>query len=402
MFRSLNPLAWEVGGGVRDQITGDLVDDHDFAIERTTEEQFREVFPDIKTVPKISNKGAALTFSVEGNDTALCREEQSTGTGDKDFTVQHGVGILDDLKRRDFTMNSIAKHFVTGDILDPHHGVEDIKNKLIRTVFDKAFIEDANRIARGCRFAAQFPDFTIEENTQRLMREAREEFALVHPERIEKELRKVFARAKNPSIFFRTLDEIGLLDVHFPELEAAKHRLAGKPEWHPEGSVFNHLMISFDTAKATGCSFEVGIAALLHDFGKLGTPENELPSHKMHETRVEILEAFLARNKFTGHAQKLATVVFRRHMGVHLLEEMKPTKKVRFVRHIPRHMREEFLQACNCDAPLGEKQVELFHKVCQAIDTTPIAIPKVTMDKGNDAIKQFVEVAITKTLKTLL
>ena len=351
-----------VGGFLRDEILGIEANDIDYCCI-ANQHKFEKAFPELQKV----GKSFPVYLNTDGSEIALSRSEICNGNTYQSFECVTGVPVEIDLGRRDITANSIAKCFSTGKYIDPYNGIEDIKNRIIRCVNKEAFVDDPLRLLRICRFKAKHPEFIIHPETLQLMLDNIHRLKDITMERIELELHKTYEQSKNPSTFFNYLKALEGLDIHFQELDKATTMLAGKPEFHPEGSVFNHLMESFDTAKKNGYSYGVAIAALVHDLGKIESPNP--PSHVMHECHIEVLDAFFERHRFSTHIMELSKVVFKHHMKIHYLSAMKDIKKIRFIRRIPRHLREEYIQACNCDAPLSEIQLDIFKKVCEAIDT---------------------------------
>jgi tRNA nucleotidyltransferase (CCA-adding enzyme) len=386
---------FEVGGAVRDFFLGVNPKDIDYAVE-ASEAEFERHFP---TLEKVGNS-FPVYLNIDGSEIALTRKEKCTGNSYQDFECESGVSIVQDLFRRDYTINSLAKNILTGEIIDPFGGIEDIKNKVLRCTTEQNFIDDPLRIIRGIRFSCRY-GFTIEESTLKLMKENAHRLKDITPERILLELKKTYEQCEKPSNFFRILDEISALGIHFKELEDAKDVVTGREEHHPEIWNLQHLLNSFDTAKRNGYTFAIGISALTHDFGKNLTPKECQPRHIGHELKVEYLSAFFERHKFDAHTMHLAKLVMRFHMRWHQVLTMRDIKKIRFVRQIRRNNREEFLQACNCDAPLSQEQLECFRNVCGAIDTAVVDVTKAIMKKGKDSIDEFVNNQILKRYREI-
>lgn len=374
---------YKVGGCVRDKFIGIAPKDVDYCVV-ASEQEFENHFQ----LRRVGSSFPVYLNSKCGSEIALTRTELNVGNRYQDFSFKSGVSIEDDLGRRDFTINSIAEHFTTGCIVDPFNGICDIENKVIRCVNNNAFKDDPLRILRGVRFACRF-NFHIDYKTIELMYESRHRLKDIKPERFELELRKTYEQSVKPSKFFRFLRAFDSLKVIFPELDKACGVPAGRLEYHPEGSVFNHLMNSFDKAKKYGYSYEVAIAALLHDLGKLGTPVEELPRHVGHDVRIEILEGFFKKHRFSSHVVKLSKVVFANHMRFHVIEDLKPGKVIKFVKLIPKYLRSEFVRACNCDSLLNENMLTIFERGCKAVDTVVINIPE-TIVKNKKAIVDYV------------
>jgi len=177
--------------------------------------------------------------------------------------------LQSDLSRRDFTINTLLmdlsnKHF--GEIIDMYHAKEDIDNKLIRTPLDpiETFSDDPLRIMRAIRFAAVL-EFQIEEKTFQAIRETRERLSIISQERITEEFRKLM-QAPKPSLGLIMLLETGLLDIIFPELV----QLTGveqRQDFHHK-DVFYHTIQVVDNIAEKSDSFDLRLAALMHDIAK--------------------------------------------------------------------------------------------------------------------------------------
>lgn len=267
-FKQLQSKAFRVGGNVRDEFLGLPCSDEDYVVE-ATEEQFRAVFPDAPFVGK-----DFPVFLVDGEDTALTRTEKSTGSGYGDFELDKvGVSIEEDLGRRDFTINSMARRMDDDSLVDPFNGAEDLANGILRTVFSQAFEEDPVRILRGARLAARF-GFKFEEQTFGLMYAAAPLLTFVTKERIALEFEKMYKSAEKPSVFFRHLANLDALKHIVAPLDALRFVPAGPVQYHGKKTGFAHTMEVIDRCKANGYSFKVFMGALAHDFGKATTVPN--------------------------------------------------------------------------------------------------------------------------------
>jgi tRNA nucleotidyltransferase (CCA-adding enzyme) len=250
-----------VGGFVRDSIMGIPSEDIDFAVEATKEE-FERVFPHASLV------GTDFpVYLIKGEEVALTRTEKSTGDKYGDFSVTTGVPIRDDLGRRDFTINSIAKKITTGEIIDPYVGQADIGSKILRTIFDSAFDEDPVRILRAARMTARF-DLVIEPETSLKLHESAHKLAHVTKERIVLEFEKMFKQSRKPSIFFRVLEDVGALKHIFPALSKLTTVPAGPGAHHGDDTAFDHTMKAIDRSKDMDVEFHVFMGVLVHDLGK--------------------------------------------------------------------------------------------------------------------------------------
>ncbi|CAA6802350.1 MAG: tRNA nucleotidyltransferase (EC (EC [uncultured Campylobacterales bacterium] len=201
---------YRVGGSVRDEIMGVLSQDKDYVVVGSSENELLS----------LGYKKVGADFPVflkDGNEYALARTELKTSTGYHGFdTSTKNVSLEDDLKRRDFTINSIAKDS-KGNYIDPYNGINDIKNKILRHTSD-AFIEDPLRVLRLARFKSRFVDFHIDSDTKVLVQYMQKNGLLkeLTNERIYKELEKMFLTSKKSSLFFITLLDLKLLGDLFP------------------------------------------------------------------------------------------------------------------------------------------------------------------------------------------
>src|SRR5258706_4271699 len=205
---------YRVGGSVRDELLGLAVEDHDYVV----------VGADPAEMTRLGFKPVGADFPVflhpqTHEEYALARTERKTGPGYKGFAFHAApdVTLEDDLRRRDLTINAMARA-EDGTLVDPHGGEKDLRAGLLRHVSD-AFAEDPVRILRVARFAARF-GFAIAPETLALMRrmvESGEADALV-PERVWQELARGLME-KRPSRMVAVLRECGALARVFPELD---------------------------------------------------------------------------------------------------------------------------------------------------------------------------------------
>jgi len=158
---------------------------------------------------------------------ALARTERKSGRGYKGFTVHASpdVTLEDDLRRRDLTINAMARS-EDGTLIDPFRGKQDLEAGLLRHV-SEAFAEDPVRILRVARFAARF-GFRVHEKTMDLMRRmvASREADYLVPERVWQEFSKGLAE-KHPERMFEVLESCGLKKKLIPEIRATPQSLSG-------------------------------------------------------------------------------------------------------------------------------------------------------------------------------
>ncbi|MDA1033930.1 MAG: hypothetical protein O2959_00040 [Proteobacteria bacterium] len=200
-----------VGGAVRDELLGIPFVEKDYVVVGSTiEEMVKNNFKPVgKDFPVFIHP---KTFE----EYALARTEKKEGVGYKGFKFYTSpkITLEEDLKRRDLTINAIAKD-ESGKIIDPFNGVNDISNKVLRHI-STAFSEDPLRILRVCRFQAKFIDFQIDNDTKKYLLNmvANKELQFLSVDRIMLELKKVFL-LRHGYIFFKTLHDVGGSDQLF-------------------------------------------------------------------------------------------------------------------------------------------------------------------------------------------
>lgn len=158
-----------VGGVVRDEILGAKSFDIDYLYEGNAIEFAKKLGLNIiKENPAFGTVRALI----DGKeiDIASTREEDYPQKGKLPVVKNIGCRLIDDLKRRDFTINAMVKRTTDGEILDFYNGLEDIKNKKLRVLHDKSFIDDPTRVLRALKFSVRF-GFELEEHTKKLQKE---------------------------------------------------------------------------------------------------------------------------------------------------------------------------------------------------------------------------------------
>ena len=290
-----------VGGCVRDELMGNQPKDWDleiYGIEPATLREMLDRFGSVNVV------GEAFTVYKVGPDldVSLPRRERKTGRGHRAFVIDGdpSMAIDDATRRRDFTINAILRDPLNEEIIDPFAGQRDLENGILRAVSPETFAEDSLRVLRAAQFAARF-DFSIDEATVALCRQI--DLSDLPAERIWGEIEKMLLQAKRPSVGLKWLQELTALESLFPEL-AALVDVPQDPEWHPEGDVFVHTLLTVDRAREMidDLSYPkrvtVMVAALAHDFGKPSTTEfleGHWRSRGHEEAGVPPAETFLNR-----------------------------------------------------------------------------------------------------------
>ncbi len=276
--REMGVPAFVVGGYVRDRLLHRPSKDVDIVCVGDGIELARRVAARLRPVPRVTvfrrfgtamlrHKGMEIEF-------VGARKESYRADSRKPHVVP---GTLeDDQLRRDFTINALAVSLNEADygaIIDPFNGLQDLEQKIIRTPTDpdKTFSDDPLRMLRAIRFATQLK-FTIEPRTLQGIEANRERIRIVSMERISTELNKIL-EADTPSIGFRLLDQVGLLEYILPELAALKGVEYVDNKGHKDN--FRHTLQVLDNVARRSKNLWLRWAALLHDIGKAPTKRFE-------------------------------------------------------------------------------------------------------------------------------
>jgi tRNA nucleotidyltransferase (CCA-adding enzyme) len=286
--RSLGLDAYLVGGAVRDELLGRDSKDADFLVRGVDSESLRAVLAPHGRVEELTVAGRAVGMRLfprrrelrllapAGIEFAPLRREQSTGPGRHDFAivVDPTASVEDDLGRRDFTINAIARRLSDNALVDPFGGRHDLAARRLRAVSTRSFAEDPLRLVRGLRFVSQL-GLDPDQATLAQMHDEAPAVALVSGERIGGglgadgmgELSKLLLGAE-PSKALRLARDTGVLVAMLPEYGPAigfdshsnDHNL----------TLDEHLFAVVQAAADAGAPLRVRLATLLHDLGKPG------------------------------------------------------------------------------------------------------------------------------------
>jgi tRNA nucleotidyltransferase (CCA-adding enzyme) len=262
---------YEVGGAVRDRflnIAG--VKDRDYLVTGIPYDELTGILSKHGRVDLVGKSFGVIKFTqFRGGephtfDVSLPRKEFSTGVGHKDFEVAFDpfLPVEDDLVRRDFTLNALALSVDTEELVDPLHGLDDLRNRVLKMTSENSFVDDPLRMLRAVQFAARF-NFLVEPKTFAAIRKHAGLVSTVSAERIAEELAKLLTLAEKPSEGFRLMHETGLLEEVLPELEACVG--VDQPGGYHAYDVFEHTMRAIDACPP---KLHMRLAALFHDIRK--------------------------------------------------------------------------------------------------------------------------------------
>jgi tRNA nucleotidyltransferase (CCA-adding enzyme) len=349
-----------VGGAVRDELLGLQAAERDWVVVGSTPAEMLE-----KGYKQVGASFPVFLNPENGEEYALARTEKKQGHGYHGFRVDFhaAVTLEEDLKRRDLTVNAIARD-EDGKLIDPYGGERDLHQKVLRHV-SEAFVEDPLRVLRVARFAARFAHFgfRVHESTLDLMREITRTGELQHlaAERTWREIERAM-QTENPSEFVSVLRDCGALEVLLPEV----NKLFGVPQpeqYHPEIDTGVHLLMALDSAaKLNPGAANIVFAVLLHDLGKGLTPQQYLPAHRGHEAAgVPLVDAVCERLRVPNATHDLARKVCARHLDCHRILEARPATVLRLLERLDvfrqPNLLADFVTACQADF-LGRKGLQ--------------------------------------------
>ncbi|WP_067493837.1 CCA tRNA nucleotidyltransferase [Actinoplanes sp. TFC3] len=262
-----------VGGSVRDALLGRLGDDLDFCTDARPEQTLALVKGWADAIWETGREFG--TIGVQKNGLRLeittYRAESYDGVT-RNPTVEYGDNLLDDLRRRDFTINAMAVSLPGHVFTDPHGGLEDLAQKILRTPSrpEESFGDDPLRMLRAARFAAKL-QFTVDPTVLTAIKAMATDLDRITAERIRDEFTKLLCGA-DPIGGLRLLVDTGLADRFLPELSGLKLEI---DEHAQHKDVYEHTLIVVSNAVRlegdTGPDLILRMAALMHDVGKPAT-----------------------------------------------------------------------------------------------------------------------------------
>ena len=263
IFRENGHRLYIVGGAVRDHLLGRPNSDYDFCTDAKPEEvipMFRRVIP-----TGIKHGTVTVLFKGESFEVTTFRTEGAYSDQRHPDSVTFVTDLSEDLSRRDFTVNAFAADCLDGSIIDLFDGMKDLKSKTIRAIGipRERFEEDALRLMRLARFCSKL-GFEPDPETKQAASQLSASITNVSQERIYDELSKILMTEK-PTVGLRLLEDIGVLEHILPELTECR-----RIEQTKVGAtdVLEHIYNTVDAAAHFRYSYNVRLAALLHDIAK--------------------------------------------------------------------------------------------------------------------------------------
>ena len=259
--------AYAVGGCVRDSILGRIPDDWDITTSAKPEET-KALFP--RTIDTgIQHGTVTVMCNHVGYEVTTYRIDGEYEDSRHPKEVIFTSDLLEDLKRRDFTINAMAYNHLSGGLVDAFGGIQDIENNIIRCVGNPIhrFEEDALRMMRAVRFSAQL-GYEIEEETKNAIKMLAGNLANISAERIQVELVKLLV--SNHPDYLRTAYETGMTKVFFPEFDKAMETGQNNP--HHMYTVGEHMLHTLEHVRNDKV---LRLTMILHDIAKPNTLQTD-------------------------------------------------------------------------------------------------------------------------------
>jgi tRNA nucleotidyltransferase (CCA-adding enzyme) len=343
---SLGIDAYVVGGAVRDELLGIPPRELDFVVPGVDHAGLRALLEPHGKVEDLvvadqcvglrllPRDREARALQPAGIEFAPPRVERSTGPGRHDFEIvaDGDVTLEQDMERRDFTINAIARRLETGELLDPLRGREDLARRSLRTTSRTSFRDDPLRIVRGLRFVSQL-GFEPDDGTLRQMHDWAPQIRYVSAERIGGglaadgmgELSKLLLGA-HPLRALRLARDAGVLTQVLPEFEPAFGY--EQPSPRQNRPLDEHVFAVVQAAADADASLAVRLGALLHDLAK---PETDRDGGDHAARGAAIAGSVLHRLRYPSRMVQYVTHLVREHAFV-IPEGATPVDARRFLR----------------------------------------------------------------------
>lgn len=308
-----------VGGSLRNLLSGQEIIDLDLAVEFAPETTLAKLEAAGIKVVATGLKHGTVTAVIDKQHIEITsfrkpiKQDFPLDPTNPDFLLQQ------DLTGRDFTINALAYSFNRDDLIDPLNGLADIQAGILRAVgvAENRFTEDPLRIMRAVRFGSA-QGRKIQKETLSAAKNLKDLIKNVSPERVREELVKILL-CQHPAQAFRTLNEIGLLEIIMPEIVPC----VGMPqnEFH-HLDVFEHTLAVIENCQIDQDEIEqtelLRLAALFHDIGKAYTlsvdAEGGRHFYKHELVSTDITNAVMQRLKFSHDQTRRVARLVNMHM----------------------------------------------------------------------------------------
>lgn len=366
-----------VGGFVRDCLLGIKSKDIDLEVYDVSINELERILKNIfgsRRVKLIGKSFNVLHIAFGGGynlDFSVPRRDSKVGSGHRGIKTKASpnLSMKEAARRRDFTINAMLMDPLTSKIFDFFGGQADLKNKVLRAVDAKTFVDDPLRALRAAQFASRF-SLVIEEKTRHLIKRmvAAGTLSELSIERISEELNKLFLKSKKPSYGLELLYELGILKKICLELWRLRPCYQ-EPAWHPEGNVWEHAKLVVDAASKLAEKKKLSdkdrllvlLGALFHDVGKpIVTKEikGKVRAIGHSETGEKIIRTILRRWHYSNAVIEAVGTIVREHRWPSIVFKSWKNKEISERRYLG--------ETADLLRRLGLVPLEVFLTVCEA------------------------------------
>lgn len=345
--------AYLVGGCVRDLFIGKQPKDWDITTDAHPTE-IETLFPETY----LNNDFGTVGVVTESEDPTLkvvevtpYRTESEYSDARRPDSVEFGVSLTEDLKRRDFTINAIAYRLKDESLVDLWGGEEDIKHKRLRAVGNptERFAEDALRMMRAIRLAVEL-DFVIDGETMSAIAENHENLGRISKERIRDEFVRIL-ESKQPMQGIIFLEKLGLLSFVAPDLL----RGIGVAQNQAHAfDVYEHLLRTMQHGADKDWEFDIRLAGLFHDISKPETrrwsdEKKDWTFHGHEVVGARVAKKALQDLKFPRERIERVVTLIRWHMFFSDPEQITLSAVRRTIANVGRENIWDLLKLRRCD-----------------------------------------------------
>ncbi len=333
-----------VGGGVRDLLLDKEVKDFDIEVYGIEPLDLQNLLRPFGHLGEVGKSFSVLKLFVNHDiqiDISLPRRDSKTGPLHTDVDAQPDpyLSISEATRRRDFTINAILADPLTGKIIDPFHGIDDLKSKTLRLVDEETFVDDPLRVLRAMQLIGRF-ELAMDDDSRRIMSSMADGLKHLSKERIREEWCKLLLKSNQPSLGLEAGLELGVLKELHPEFVPLVETPQDQNQ-HPEGNVWEHTLIAVDEMtdiarreKLTEQEmWPLMLAALCHDLGKAETSEEKdgkIIAHGHDLASVGLTKVFLDGLRVDKFTEARVLPLVRHHMRpLYLYNDMLQNRQIK-------------------------------------------------------------------------
>lgn len=381
-----------VGGCIRDMFIGRKPKDWDIATNANPE-QIIALFPETF----YENDYGTVGVVNETEDESLkvieitpYRTESTYSDGRRPDKVQWSAYISDDIKRRDFTINAIAYNLDSHKLIDEWGGIEDIQNKILKTVgeAEERFDEDGLRIMRAIRLFSEL-GFAINYETMTAVSKKAPMLKKISAERIRDEFNRIIL-SERPDEGLALMHQLGVLTHIIPELEEGVG--VGQNQAHAY-TVWEHLLRTVEHSAKKEYTLEVRLAALFHDIGKPRTKrkderKNDWSFHGHEVVGAHMTREIMQRLKYPKQTIETVVKLVRWHMFFSDTDQITLSAVRRIIRNVGKDQIWNLMNIRSCDRigtgrpKESPYRLRKYHAMIDEVLADPISVDMLKIDGG--------------------